>query len=34
VPNYLCKSLPFSSICALTVLTWGVQNAMELFCSL
>lgn len=34
VPNYLWKSLPFSSICALTVLTWGVQNAMELFCSL
>lgn len=34
VPNYLWKSLPFSSICAITVLTWGVQNAMELFCSL
>jgi MFS family permease len=34
VPNYLWKSLPFSSICAITVLTWGVQNAMELFSSL
>jgi MFS family permease len=34
VPNHLWKSLPFSSICALTVLTWGVQNSMELFSSL
>lgn len=34
VPNYLWKSLPFASICMLTVITWGVQNAMELFCSL
>jgi MFS family permease len=34
VPNYLWKNLPFSSICALTLLTWGVQNSMELFASL
>lgn len=34
VPNYLWKSIPFTSICVLTVITWGVQNAMELFCSL
>jgi MFS family permease len=34
VPNYLWKNMPFSSICALTVLTWGVQNSMELFSSL
>jgi MFS family permease len=34
VPNHLWKNLPFSSICALTILTWGVQNSMELFSSL
>lgn len=34
VPNYLWKSLPFSTICALCVLTWGVQESMELFSSL
>jgi hypothetical protein len=34
VPNSLWRNLPFSSICALTVLTWGVQNSMELFSSL
>jgi hypothetical protein len=34
VPNYLWKNLPFSSVCALTLLTWGVQNSMELFSSL
>jgi MFS family permease len=34
VPNYLWKNMAFSSICALTVLTWGVQNSMELFSSL
>ena len=34
VPNYLWKNKAFSSICALTVLTWGVQNSMELFASL
>jgi MFS family permease len=34
VPNYLWKNVPFSSICALTLLTWGVQNSAELFSSL
>jgi MFS family permease len=34
VPNYLWKNLAFSSICALTLLTWGVQNSLELFTSL
>jgi MFS family permease len=34
VPNYLWKNLPFSSICALTVLIWGFSNGMELFSSL
>jgi MFS family permease len=34
VPNHLWRNLPFSSICALTVLSWGVQNSMELFSSL
>jgi len=34
VPNYLWKNKAFSCICALTVLTWGVMNSMELFASL
>jgi MFS family permease len=34
VPNSIWKKLSFTSVCALTVLTWGVQNSMELFSSL
>jgi MFS family permease len=34
VPNYLWKNLPFASVCALTILIWGVLNSMELFSSL
>lgn len=34
VPNYLWKNKAFSCVCALTVLTWGVMNSMELFASL
>lgn len=34
IPNYLWKNKTFSCVCALTVLTWGVMNSMELFASL
>lgn len=34
IPNSLWKSLKFSSICVLMVLSWGVNNGMELFSSL
>lgn len=34
IPNSLWRSLPFSCICVLTVLTWGLNSAIELFSSL
>ncbi|KAF2675313.1 MFS general substrate transporter [Microthyrium microscopicum] len=34
VPNKLWRNLPFTSICVMTILTTGVQNANELFSSL
>ena len=34
IPNSLWKNLPFTTVCVLTILVWGVQNSMELFSSL
>lgn len=34
IPNHLWKNLPFTCVCVLTTLTWGVMNSMELFSSL
>lgn len=34
IPNSLWVNLPFSTICVLVLLSWGVVNSMELFFSL
>jgi len=34
ISNYIWKNKSFTSICALTILTWAVVNGMELFSSL
>ncbi|KAI1367757.1 major facilitator superfamily domain-containing protein [Xylaria arbuscula] len=34
IPNYFWKQLPFASICAMVLLSYGVLQTMELFCTL
>jgi MFS family permease len=34
IPYYLWKRLPFTSICIMVMLSYGVMQTMELFCSL
>lgn len=34
IPNALWRNLSFTCVCIITIITWGVSNSMELFCSL
>jgi hypothetical protein len=34
IPNSLWKNIPFTAVCIMVMLAWGVMNSNELFSSL
>lgn len=34
IPNSLWKNIPFTTICIMVMLAWGVMNSLEIFSSL